>query len=197
MKATQITVLAATLGSTAALGAVMVTSLRNGGNSEMALAAGGSETTVFVHDTVLARNIPLFSHEASGIIVGTIHAIGPARWSPDHATVEREVMVDVEEDLKGDFQSSQVVVAVEGGSVPGRTVLVGEGVGLEQGEHVLLFLGRNTRGEFVVFAGPVGKYLIDDAGVVTSVGEFSMSLTELENQIFDALEHDTPALGGQ
>lgn len=48
--------------------------------------------------------------------------------------------------------------------------------------------GKTTEGKYVPFAGSYGKYLIDNDNNVTSVGEFSMSLSELKKKIVEALK---------
>ena len=42
---------------------------------------------------------------------------------------------------------------------------------------------------YVVFAGPYGKYLIDENDEVSSIGDFVMALDDLKAEIADDLEN--------
>ena len=145
-------------------------------------------TTLVMHQSVLARDITVYARAADAIVIGTVKDVHAPRFQPGVRFVERSAIVDVTEEIKGSFPDGTVTVALPGGTAQGLTVLVEDSAELAAGERVLLFLGTNTANEYVIFAGPLGKYALDGRDIATSPGDFKMPLAELQSEIFEALD---------
>ncbi|MFA6888583.1 MAG: hypothetical protein WC254_03735 [Candidatus Woesearchaeota archaeon] len=138
-----------------------------------------SETDYFIQVSYIARDIPYYTHDASAIIIGTVQEVNSPYVKIEYVTI------GVDEVLKGDSQMTNVTIYVDKHIV--------DGVSFVLGENVLLFLGTDTEGSFIDYAGPYGKYLINDEGTtVTSFPDFNMSLKDLKWQINDTLERECP-----
>lgn len=145
-------------------------------------------------------NITTYSSQADAIIIGKVRNVSdPYVTKESNLSVQQDALIDIEEVLKGEFKSEQITVNDLG-------LFFKEGYFVEKGvesmkdkyallkpdEQVLLFLGTNNFGQYVVFGGPHGKYLIDDQNNVTSIKESKMSLEDLRNKIQEALKNPIP-----
>lgn len=151
--------------------------------------ADEGSTTILVSDLAIARDFDTYSKLADAIVIGKVGRSSEPYMRMDEAMVQRDVRFEVSDVLKGDFAWDEITVVVEGGTLDRQTIVVEEAARLNSGEECLLFLGTNTQGEFVVFAGPQGKYLINGSRVV-GADNFGASLSELENRILDALDRN-------
>ncbi|MFA4815580.1 MAG: hypothetical protein WC924_01840 [Candidatus Gracilibacteria bacterium] len=151
-----------------------------------------------VQSSYIARDINLYTESVPVIVIGSVAKVGEPYLRDDRGlTSQQNIQIRVEEVLKGDLSISNLSILIEGG----QTVLVkDEQKGVVSGddsafftigENVLLFLGTNSYGDYVVFAGPNGKYLIDEQNTVTSIGDFEMPLKELRAKINAALQNST------
>lgn len=145
----------------------------------------------------MRRNIPTYAQEAGGIVIGKVATVSASYLHKDRGfTSQQDVIVDVEEVIKGDRNMKSLKVLLEGtqmvsvqeGKEPIFTSDDESQVIFKPGEKVLLFLGVTNWGDYVPFAGPYGKYLIDENNNVQSIGEFSMSLEKLKSQINEGLK---------
>lgn len=148
-----------------------------------------------IDESVIARDINIYSREAAAIVVGKITNVGTPYLREDRGTTsQQDIEIDVEEVLKGNGIGANVKVLIEGGHsvvIDGDKKTIGpesNGDLFVIDEKVLLFIGTNSQNDHVVFAGEYGKYLIDENGNVTSVGDFSMPLIDLKAKIQEALE---------
>lgn len=134
----------------------------------------------------LARSIPSYTEEVPAIVIGTVTKVS-----------DPYVELTISEVLKGDTSMRTVNVLVRNQEIvqidgTEKTIIPGNEPPLFiEGEHVLVFLGMNGQGEYVSYAGPYGKYLINLENNTTSIGEFSMSLSELKQKIQEALENSS------
>lgn len=143
----------------------------------------------FMHSVVIARDINLYIQSADAIVVGEVNEVSDPYFLQGTKMIQKDVIINVSEILKGDNDITDVSVVVQGGQIGRKKIIVEDGVQLREGEHVLLFLGTNSENEYVVFAGPYGKYLIDENNTVTSIGDFAMDLDDLKAEIKDSLEN--------
>jgi len=142
---------------------------------------------VHMHSLVIDRDLAEYARDAELIVVGVVGASGapyrvPAferQGTPD--SVQHDVSVRVDEVLKGDPTLESVPVAVEGGRVGKMTVLAEDAVELKEGEEVLLFLGVNHRGDYVVYAGPNGKYRVDAGGNAEGFDGFKTTVDDVRD----------------
>jgi hypothetical protein len=146
-----------------------------------------------IDESVIARDINLYSKEAAAIVVGKVTKVGIPYLREDRGTTsQQEVEITAEEVLKGNI-GANVKVLIEGGHsvvIEGDKKMIGSennGDLFSLDEEVLIFIGTNGQNDYVVFAGEYGKYLIDDSGNVSSAGDFSMPLAELKAKIKEAL----------
>jgi hypothetical protein len=154
-----------------------------------------SDIAYSTHAAYMGRDINRYTQEATAIMIGKVRAVSqPYLREGRGITSQQNIQIDIEEVLKGDPNVSDMNILIEGG----HTVVKSEenNIGFmpeekenlfEPGEKILLFIGKTTEGDYVPFAGPYGKYLIDENENVTSIGDFRMSFKELKTQIQEAL----------
>lgn len=146
----------------------------------------------------VARDITSYTNQADVIVVGTVREVNdPYITSATGITLLQDAQVDVLEVLKGDRNMKNVKVSrladqIEGFSPENISALKGKTGLLKPGEKVLLFLGKDSAGDFVVFGGPYGKYLIDEINGVSGEGDFRMTLDHLKSQIQETLKSPAP-----
>lgn len=143
----------------------------------------------------MARNIKVYSQEAAAIVIGEVRGVGAPYLREDRGiTSQQDILIALQEVLKGDLNSKELKVLIQGGQVvfkskEGEVTFLNEaGEDLfKPGEKILLFVGKTTWNDYVPFAGPYGKYLIDERNNVTSIGNFRMPLEDLKEEIRGAL----------
>lgn len=147
---------------------------------------------------VIARDIKLYTQHADIIVVGNVHSVSdPYLLNDLSVNLQQDAQIDAQEVLKGDQKMTNVRVsdlAYELGELgegfstkDGVATLKGKFGLLKPDEKVLLFLGKNAEGNYVIFGRSYGKYVIDSDGNVSSAGDFRMSLNDLKKEIGTAL----------
>ena len=170
----------------------LVSCLAAGVVSQKVFSAWLSPSTVTLSALTIARDFAVYTNEADTIIIGQVETLGDPYFNQDNSIPQRNVTIAVEDILKGDDDMEDTVsVVVQGGQIGRTKVLVEDEARLIPGERVLLFLGMNNFGESVVFAGPYGKYLIDNNDEATSMGGFKMPLDELVSTIEAELDNQS------
>lgn len=134
--------------------------------------------------------IPVYAQEASPIIIGEVKGISDPVDNSWPTSVPRlflqHVNVDVNEVLKGNAALKSVNVRVDVvQTADGRFV---PEVSFKPGEKVLLFLSEDSLGNYGIFGGPYGKYLIDTNDDVTSLEEAKMPLADAKTKISEAMK---------
>lgn len=143
---------------------------------------------IIVRSLVISKDIPIYTKESAAIIIGTVRNIDFPRWNDDYSMIEREAKVSIDEVIKGDPSWREVSIILEGGDLNGKKIIVEDEADIVAGEKVLLFLGKNSEGKYVIFAGMNGKYIIDSDFEKVSDSEGKvLSLKELKSQISTAL----------
>lgn len=147
----------------------------------------------------MGGGVSVYTQNADAIIIGEVKEVtDPYLPKGGGISVQQDGKVDIKEVLKGDIKMTTVTITELADQVEGFTIdggvpsLKGRPGLLRPGENVLLFLGTTNEGNYVVFAGPYGKYLIDQNNNVTSIGDFRMSLSDLKAQIQEALKNPLP-----
>lgn len=135
-----------------------------------------------ISSLVVAPDIGVYTEEASMIVVGEVSEVVER---PNSTGGVLDAKIDIEEILKGDPSMTDVTVMMIGSS---ENTWVEDGVILKQGEKVLLFLGTDGEGNYVVFAGDAGKCLIGKDGNIIGDPVFTMPLSDLKAKIRAALE---------
>jgi hypothetical protein len=144
----------------------------------------------------MARDITAYTQNADAIIIGDIHDVTDPYLRKDRGiTLQQDAQINIMEVLKGDVKTTSIKVTDLAGQIDeefspekGIENLKGKYGLLKPNEKVLLFLGTNNWGEYVIFAGPYGEYLIDNNNTATSIGDFKMSLEDLKIKIKSALK---------
>lgn len=150
-------------------------------------------TTISFHALSVARDIDVYSQDVPAIVIGKITKVGEPYLEGQGFGSKQEVELEISEVLKGDKNMTTVTILVRGHEIvqvdeSGRSIIPGNEPPLFiEGENVLVFLGMTSAGEYVSYAGPYGKYLIDAQNKTTSLGDFTMPLSELKAQIQEAL----------
>lgn len=142
----------------------------------------------FIESIVVKPGIKEYSEGAVAIVIGEVKTLvdHPNNSGIPFTRIVLDAEVEVDEVLKGDFQTNTVTVMMIGGRMDGDTTE--DGVILKPGEKVLLFLGTDESNNYVVFAGSAGKVVIDENNNAMGEPVFSMSLVELKSKILDALD---------
>lgn len=147
-----------------------------------------SPSFTHIHAVAIARDIAVYTQDADAIVIGEIQDKSDPYWNQDQSVPQRDVLLKVDEVLKGDPKMEDIFIVTQGGQLDGKKVLVEDEAPLKIGEKVLLFLGMNDFGDYVVFAGSYGKYHIDSDNQVSSTGDFKMSLKDLKTNIMTELK---------
>lgn len=162
----------------------------------MSLFNGSASTYVDAPDAIyVARDMKTYTHQADIILLGTVRTVtDPYLKSATGITLMQDAQIDVSEVLKGDpnlknIKVSRLADQIEGFSPENLAELRGKTGLLKPQEKVLLFLGKDSAGDYVVFGGPNGKYLIDQNNNVTSEGDYRSSLDALKTQIQTELKN--------
>jgi len=130
----------------------------------------------------ISGGIPMYSQEAPAIIIGDVKAVGASYYKYSGVLSQQNVDIDIEEVLKGDADMKSVTIVIGGGTDMCD-------ISFKQGEKVLLFIGKNFYGDYFTFAGPNGKYLIDQNGNVSGDGiVFPIPLADVKAGISDAMK---------
>lgn len=150
------------------------------------LAAVG--TTTVVSSQVIARDIPTYTREARSVVLGTVVSIGePYQFDLGvncETTIRHDVRLKVERVLRGESQSADLSLIVEGGTIGMDRVVAEDEAAFRVGERVIVFVGTNEDGDNVVFAGAYGKLTVsrDGDSVVGNAG-FQRPLQALIDEI--------------
>lgn len=147
------------------------------------------------HSAYVGRNITNYTQDATSIIIGEVKELSDPYIVQNGTISQQNLVIHIEEVLKGDPNMTKITLLIddeyaveksENGKVK-FIPLKGKNV-YKPGEKILLFVGQLTEGHYVPYAGPYGKYLIDEQQNVSSIGNFKMSLKELKSQIKEALK---------
>lgn len=148
-----------------------------------------------VDNLYVGGGIDAYTKNADAIIIGEVKSVTEP-YLPKNGSINilQDGQVEIKEVLKGGLNINSSVKITdlannsEGFTIKNDISILKNYVGLLiPGEKVLLFLGKNSIGDYVIFAGPYGKYLIDGNGNVTGMGNFKMSLEELKTNIKNIL----------
>lgn len=99
--------------------------------------------------------------ESELVVVGQVASI-QSRWSEDQSYIYSEVILSVEEFVKGDRPGNTVTVRVLGGEVDGVGEFYSHTARFLDGEDVLVYLKPDERGRLQVTGGDHGKYVLTD-----------------------------------
>lgn len=150
-------------------------------------------TTISFDALSVARDINFYTQDTSAIVIGSVTKVGEPYLEDQGFNTRQDIELTISEVLKGDENMTTVNVLVRNHEIvqidgTEKTIIPGDEPPLfVEGEHVLVFLGMTSQGEYVSYAGPYGKYLIDENNNVSSVGDFKMSLEDLKAKIREAL----------
>lgn len=155
------------------------------------------EAMTVVSSQAIARDIPTYVQEARSVVIGTVADVGQAYEVEGDANcetiVQRDVGLKVERVLRGRREPAYLTLAVEGGSVGPHRVVAEDEASFHVGERVLLFVGENTAGDAVVFAGAYGKLAISEDGeTVAGNAGLRRPLAEVVDEILAAPDLDEP-----
>lgn len=134
-------------------------------------------------EIIAAPDIQVYSQGSIAIVEGTVKTI--QSHNSDTNSAYNDATITIQKVLKGDPAMSTVNVMI-----PKQASLVQsveENSILNLGEKVLLFLGIDSQGNYVIAGSYAGKCLINADGNVTGQAAFSMPLTDLEAKILAAL----------
>ncbi|MFH1382972.1 MAG: hypothetical protein ABIH70_08820 [Chloroflexota bacterium] len=113
---------------------------------------------------------------ATNIIVGKVTTIN-SQWNAEHTSINTDVTLAVEQQVKGSWNQSEITVQVPGGQVGTVTQWVEDSPGFSAGEHVLVFLELYDN-IFRVVGGIQGKFVIGDDGRIAGSDESLAGLIE-------------------
>jgi hypothetical protein len=112
---------------------------------------------------------------ANCIVIGLVSS-KISQWDAGKENIYTYVVLAVEERLKGELTSNQIVVKVPGGEIDGEIQFVEDTASFRVGERVLVFLKCDSDGTAAaVIGGRQGKLLIRNGRVINS----NLSVNEL------------------
>jgi hypothetical protein len=105
------------------------------------------------------------------VAVGRVSAL-VSHWNEDHSRILTNVTLSVDKYVKGGATGQPLTIVVPGGEVDGVGELYSHMATFQQGESVLVFAEKDTRGNYRVSSGQQGKYTVrkDDATGKLTVG---------------------------
>ncbi len=143
----------------------------------------------FNDNLYIGRDMDLYARQVDAIVIGKVQNVGAMYFQNNQSlNSRRDIAIEVQEVLKGDLKIGVQNVLLENEQIGGQTVE--NTANFQNDEKVLLFLGKINTGEYVPFAGPFGKYIINSNNDVLGVGDFKMSLEDLKLKILSALKTD-------
>jgi hypothetical protein len=133
--------------------------------------------------------VPVYAQHAVTVIIGDVKDVKPLYDKGNSGVISQQaVTIDVKEVLKGDANMKSLSMLVDAGPIafgaPPES-----GVVFNQGEKVLLFLGKDGSGNYFLYAGPNGKYLIDQNDNAISFSGEKVSLAYARAQISYAVKN--------
>jgi len=97
--------------------------------------------------------------KADIVAVGTVNSL-VAHWNADHSRILTSVTVSVDQYVKGGTPGQPLMIVVPGGEVDGVGELYSHTATFQQGENVLVFAEKDSRGNYRVCSGQQGKYTV-------------------------------------
>jgi hypothetical protein len=97
--------------------------------------------------------------KADIVAVGKVSSL-VSRWNGDHSRILTSVTLSVDQYVKGGAPGQPLTIVVPGGEVDGVGELYSHMATFQQGESVLVFAEKDTRGNYRVSSGQQGKYTV-------------------------------------
>ena len=125
-----------------------------------------AQTSSISVDEIIPSNseIQELLDQASYVLVGNVVKI-ESNWNPQKTQIYSDATISVEEVLRGDDVSNQVVVQYLGGEVEGLGQIVSSEASFTLGERVEVYLTTCQEGKFSVVAGDRGKISLSSQNI--------------------------------
>ncbi len=101
---------------------------------------------------------------ADTIIIGSVDQ-KVSRWNTGHTAINTQVLISIEESLKGSIAQHLAVITVPGGTADGITEMVSDEPEFKVGERMVLFLKLRDVDDFAVYGLEQGKMTVWDGKV--------------------------------
>lgn len=120
-------------------------------NKNAAPSGAGKKTPVLTLEKL--------AQQSDVIAVGTVTAM-ESEWNDDRSRIQTRVRVAVDEGIKGTATESSIIIVIPGGEVDGIGELYTHSVKFQKNEDVVVFAGKDDKGQLTVTNGEQGKFLI-------------------------------------
>lgn len=146
-----------------------------------------------ISGTLIKMDIPILSKKADTILIGTVKSKLPSAKDNSEKRLSKvytDVIVAPEKYLKNPQDSPELKVRLAGGKTYNEWVWVEGEASLEPGEHVLLFLSKDTEAKDVwtVTGLMQGKFSISGSKAKQQFGERELELDQIVQQIQENLD---------
>jgi len=137
----------------------------------------------------IEQDIDTYTKEAEAIVIGKFTRKGDAVWNNDKTDISTETFFQVEDVLKGAIKSGEEIKVLQwGGELDGQVQTYVGAIEYSKGQSNLLFLGTNEDGEWGVFSGDWGQFIVDDSGKVKDFDDKTVSLSDFKSEISKRVE---------
>jgi hypothetical protein len=101
---------------------------------------------------------------SDNIIIGSVDKKA-SRWNTGHTAINTQVLISIEESIKGSIAQQLMVITVPGGTADGITEMVSDEPEFKVGERMVLFLKLRDVDDFAVYGLEQGKMTVWDGKV--------------------------------
>ena len=131
----------------------------------------------------IKKEIEILSKNAEVIVTGKVKQ-KKSIWNENKTRIFTSVILDVDDQLKGQDNNSSIEIVYPGGEIDGIGELYTHMPSLENEEEVLLFLKKNKNETYKIFNGENGKITItNDPKTGEKVTPLKIKLETLKTQI--------------
>jgi len=177
------------VGVVVVVGVVIYANYKNEIADTNSTTLSGNTLTTQFNSLRIAKDIDEYTKQASAIVIGTFVSKGEGEWNKDKTRIYTNLFFKVDEVLKGDIKSGQeIVIKQYGGEVDGQTDLNDSVINYVDDKSNLLFLGTNEDGEYVVFAGDWGQFIVNEDNTVKNFSDETVSLSDFKSEISKRVE---------
>lgn len=137
----------------------------------------------------IEQDIDTYTKEAEAIVIGKFNRKGDVVWNNDKTDISTEVFFKVEDVLKGDIRPGEEIKILQwGGQLDGQVQTYEGAIKYITEQSNLLFLGKNEDGEWGVFSGDWGQFIVDDNGNVKDFDDKTVSFSDFKSEINTRVE---------
>ncbi len=137
----------------------------------------------------ITRDIDVYTKEATAIVIGEFVREGGSQWNGDRTYINTATYFTVSEVLKGDIQpSTEIKLLRWGGEIDNQVQTMDGAFIYNEGKKNLLFLGTDEDGNWGVFQGDWGQFIVNEDNTVTNFSDETVILSDFKSEISKRVE---------